>query len=969
MDRLSEAATMAAPVAVPVPRTGADRGDAAGTSGGLAGTGADAPDAAGAGAARGRGGGRLTTPGGRGRRAFGAAEPRRSRVTFGLERRGAARPEERWPRRVLALALVAVLAAVDGWGFLRLFSPADLRLAIPVAAAGPVVLVGAVSWRRGRPAPFALSALLWTAGFVVTAAATIAAGTPFDRLAAVRVGVTSGPSRLLDVAVPSPAEPDLLVVPVLVTWLAAAVGAELVMRTRTRLLPALPALFGLLAGTAASLPAAGSNLAPAAALTALVGLLALARRPTAADDAAGSAGSAGSAGAPIAAGVLATTTGPTAPTGPTRPAAEPAAAAVGPGSSASPGSARADQAPPRITLGPDRPSRLPGTARATAALAVVVAAGLAAGGRLPGLLHADAPVDPRAYRSTPATPVDGLNPLSALAGWSTHPDEALFTVRLTGQSAGPVPLRLAVLSGFDGAAWTSSASYTRAGREVPTSSGTGADRGGTRVTQQVTVTGLTGQLLPALDRPVEAAGSGTAAEARTADAGGSGGGSGSSGGFAVDLADGLLLRTAPLGTGERFTIVSAPRPARSVNELAALTTATAATTSTDAEYLALPADIPPVLRALAKVAAGQGNGPFQQAALLQHYLATNFRFDPQVPPGHSLAHVEHFVADTRRGTSEQFATTFVLAARILGLPSRVVVGFAPDAPAGPATVAVTGREALAWAEVRFDGAGWLPFFPTPAATDARGAALAGSAQGESATQAAAVDAAIRGPLTAPADAPRPAVTIAPPAGRATDIGGFLSKAGLTAAALVAGYLLVAFARPAARRHRRLSSRRRARERVVLAWAHALDALASAGVPIPESASPAEVVQLGAGTVGPVGAGDHSAGRGASLSALRGLANLATLALFGPGPGPGPGTGTGTGRANGESVQARRPPAGSTAAPGAAESSTAGWEGPWGARAADEARRLASTVERAARRSASPRRRLATRLAPRHVLGR
>ncbi|MDT3443682.1 transglutaminaseTgpA domain-containing protein [Pseudofrankia sp. BMG5.37] len=894
-----------------------------------------------------------------------------------------ARPAERWPRRVLALALVAALAAVDGWGFLRLFSPADLRLAIPAAAAGPVVLVGAVSWRRGRPAPFALSALLWTAGFVTTAGATIAAGTPFDRLAAVRAGVTNGPSRLLDVVVPSPAEPDLLVVPVLVTWLAAAVGAELVMRTRTRLLPALPALFGLLAGTAASLPAAGSNLAPAAALTALVGLLALARRPTAADDAAGSAG------APITSGALTTTTAPTAPT------AEPAVTAVGPGSSASAGSARADEPPPRITLGPDRPSRLPGAARATVALAVVVAAGLAAGGRLPAALHAGAPVDPRAYRSTPAAPVDGLNPLSALAGWSTHPDEDLFTVRLTGQSAGPVPLRLAVLSGFDGATWTSSASYTRAGREVPATGGTGADRGGARVTQQVTVTGLTGQLLPALDRPVEldapasppaaapttaqprdagsgqgvnrgpapgatgstgAAGSAAGTETRTADAG-------SGGGFAVDLTDGLLLRTVPLAAGERFTIVSAPRPTRSLNELAALTTATAATASTDAEYLALPADIPPVLRALAKVAAGQGNGPFQQAALLQHYLATNFRFDPQVPPGHSLAHVEHFVADTRRGTSEQFATTFVLAARILGLPSRVVVGFAPDAQARPATVAVTGRQALAWAEVRFDGAGWLPFFPTPAATDARGAPLAGSAQGESAVQAAAVDAAVRGPLTAPAAAAQPAITVAPPAGRATDIHGFLSKAGLTAAALIAGYLLVAFARPAARRHRRLSGRRRPRERVVLAWAHALDALASAGVRIPESASPAEVVQLGAVAGG--GAGDHSAGRGSSLSALRGLANLATLALFGPGPGPDAGTGTGTGKANGESVQTRRPPAG----PGAAGSPSVGWEGPWGARAADEARRLASTVERAARRSASPRRRLATRLAPRRVLGR
>ncbi|WP_157845197.1 transglutaminase-like domain-containing protein [Pseudofrankia sp. EUN1h] len=905
---------MAAPVPVPVPvpgsRTGAGHGDTdpSGRGGGGGPDTSNTPDAA---DARGGGRERRAAPGGSDRRAAGRAGPRRSLVVFGLERDRPDGPAQRWPRRVLALVLVAGLAAVDGWGFLRLFSPVDLRLAIPAAAAGPVVLVGAVSWRRGRPAPFALSALLWTAGFVATAGTMIASGGPLDRLATVRDGVVGGPARLLDVAVPSPAEPDLLVVPVLVVWLAAAVGAELAVRTRARLLPALPALLGLLAGTAASLPAAGSNLVPAAALTVLAGLFALVRRPTA---------------------------GP----------------------------------PPRITVGPDRPSRLPGAARATAALAVVVAAGLAAGGELPAALGAGAPVDPRAYRSTPATPVDGLNPLSALAGWSTHPDEALFTVRLTGQGAGPVPLRLAVLSGFDGATWTSPARYTRAGQVVPTSAGAdaGAEDGGARVVQQLTVTGLTGQLLPALDRPVELAAP-TGPPAATAGARGTAAGAAGAGGggFAVDLADGLLLRTAPLATGERFTVVSAPRPTHPLGELAALTTATTATAAADAEYLALPADVPPVLRALAKVAAGQGNGPFQQAALLQHYLATNFQFDPQVPPGHSLAHVEHFVADTRRGTSEQFATTFVLAARILGLPSRVVVGFAPDAPAGSATVTVTGRHALAWAEVRFDRAGWLPFFPTPAATDSRGAALAGSGQGESATQAAAVDAAVRGPLTAPATVARPAVTVAPSPGRAADIRGPLATAGLTAAALLAGYLLVAFARPAARRRRRLSARRRPRERVVLAWTHALDALASAGVPVPDSASPTEVVQLGASAVG--GAGEHGTGRGSGLSSLRGLANLATLALFGPD------SGAGIASTNGASVRPRRlpaeppEPAGApgAGAPGAAGNAAAGWEGPWGARAADEARRLATTVERAARRAASPRRRLATRLAPRRVLGR
>ncbi|MBL7618336.1 transglutaminaseTgpA domain-containing protein, partial [Frankia sp. AgB1.8] len=575
-------------------------------------------------------------------------------------------PVEPAARRAASLLLVAALALVDGWGFVRLFSAADLRLLVPVAAVAPVLLVVAASWGRRRPAPFALSALLWTVGFVLVAAALVTAGAggPVARLAQVRTGVLAGPTRLLDVAVPAPADADLLVVPFLVTWLAAALGAELVVRTRTRLLPAGPALLGLLAATAAAVPGPGSNLAPATALAAVAGLLVLVRRPAAPTGTAVPGGNAGPVGLPGS--------GPRSTGLADGSAAGPAAAAAAP--RAPPGAPPPPPAPPR-TPGPGRPSRPLAAARAIGALAVVVAAAVTAGALVPGAFAAGGPVDPRAYRATPADQVAGLNPLSALAGWTTRPDDKLFTVGLTGQSAGPLPLRLAVLSDFDGANWTSSARYTRAGQTIPA----GRDQpatGGAPVTQELTVAGLTGTLLPTLDRPVQV-------------------GSATDAGLAADLADGLLLRTAPLTTGEHLTVVSRPAAARSVAQLAALTSGTAATADQDAEYLALPANLPPVLRALARVAAGQGTGPFQEAALLQHYLATNFQFDPRVPPGHSLAHVEHFVADTRRGTSEQFATTFVLAARILGLPARVVVGFPPAPPARAATVTVARRPAPA----------------------------------------------------------------------------------------------------------------------------------------------------------------------------------------------------------------------------------------------------------------------------------
>jgi transglutaminase-like putative cysteine protease len=409
-----------------------------------------------------------------------------------------------------------------------------------------------------------------------------------------------------------------------------------------------------------------------------------------------------------------------------------------------------------------------------------------------------------------------------------------------------------------------------------------------------------------------------------------------------------------MAAGDRFTVVSAPAPARTIDELAALTTGPGPTATGDAEYLALPPEIPPVLRALALVAAGQGTGPFQRAALLERYLATNFTFDPTAPPGHTLAHVEHFVSDTRRGTSEQFATTFVLAARILGLPSRVVVGFAPGAPGGlgPVTVAVTGRQALAWAEVRFDGVGWLPFFPTPAAADAQGATLAGSTQGESVAQAAAVDAAVRGGLTAPVTAPAP-VQAPPGPARARGVDGLLTVAGTCVAALVAVYAALAYARPAARRRRLLSTRGGPRERVVLAWAHTLDALGAAGVAVPASASPTEVLGLGAAAVGgegeraPAPARPVGTGQARGSGPLRRLTDLATLALFGPDDGAGGASGA---------------DAGEIARGG-------GWAGAAGDRAAAEARRLAREVQRLSWRRLPRRRRLVSRFAPGRVLGR
>ncbi len=171
------------------------------------------------------------------------------------------------PLPVVSLVLVAVAATAAGLAFHRVFAVADLLPAVGVAAGLPVLLVG-LARRGGRPLPLLATTAAWMVGFVVWAACTVArdAGGLTGRLDVIGAGLVDGWARLLDVAVPAPTDPVLLVVPLAATWLAAAVGAEVAVRTRTAVLPAAPSLVVLVGASAAAVPAPGSNLASAAAV-------------------------------------------------------------------------------------------------------------------------------------------------------------------------------------------------------------------------------------------------------------------------------------------------------------------------------------------------------------------------------------------------------------------------------------------------------------------------------------------------------------------------------------------------------------------------------------------------------------------------------------------------------------------------------------------------------------------------------
>ncbi|WP_261575518.1 transglutaminase-like domain-containing protein [Frankia gtarii] len=808
------------------------------------------------------------------------------------------RPEEPVRTRLAALVVVAGLACVGGFGFRRVFTTHDLQVIIPVAAVVPVILTAALGARR-RPLPLAGTVAAWSGGFVIWAACTVGTGAGgfWARLSLVRSGVLSGWARLLDTAIPAPPDGALLLVPVALTWLAAAVGVELVIRTRARLLPALPAALVLVAAVAYAAPVPGSDAPLAAVFAALAAILVRVR---------------GSGRSRSQEGSAAASAGPARPGG--AMGGQPASPRSGPGL--------------LPTAGPRGLTALRRAARSTVAVGVVVGAGLALASGGPIGLGGQPPVDPRNHRTIAPVPLAALNPLSRLAGWTAYPDQILFRVGLTPLPAGPVALRLAVLDSYDGATWSMSGRYLPAGREIGGQAGRGADRGGahpsTPVTQDLTIADLGGDLVPALARldqftVVPSAG---AESTPPADPGGSTATAEEPAGrFAVDPDDGTLVRTASLHPGNRLRLVSTPQAAMTADRLLALTVSA---TPTNAPYLALPDEVPPVLRELASVATEGGVPPYQRAALLRQYLMATFSFDPTVPAGHSLAHIDHFLGQTRRGTSEQFATTFVLAARLLGLPARLVVGFTAADPHA-VTRTIRGADALAWAEVNFDGAGWLPFFPTPRAGDARGAAVAGSTQGESSAQTSLVEEVLRTTVSAPPSRAGATLSGDRPAWSGDRWPGspgwavvVLRTAAAAAVAALLGCLLLGWLLPIARHRRIRRGGNGSRARIVAAWQRAIEMFADAERPMPRAASPSEVVLLAADLL-------DDAGR----TALRGLADLATLALFDDGT---------TGR----------------------------WDEASGRRAADEAWRLLDGLERAVRRVVSRHRRLGRRISPRTV---
>ncbi|MFP3969607.1 transglutaminaseTgpA domain-containing protein, partial [Actinomadura fulvescens] len=141
-------------------------------------------------------------------------------------------------------------------------------------------------------------------------------------------------------------------------------------------------------------------------------------------------------------------------------------------------------------------------------------------------------------------------------------------------------------------------------------------------------------------------------------------------------------------------------------------------------YTVLPRSIPPQVRTLAETVTKGATTAYDQAVRLQRWFTQSgeFAYDLDPPPPSSAGDLADFLLRTKRGYCEQFAASMAVMARILGIPARVAIGYTAGTQIGQREWEVRSKDAHAWPELYFEGAGWVRFEPTPAGLGGQGTA-------------------------------------------------------------------------------------------------------------------------------------------------------------------------------------------------------------------------------------------------------
>lgn len=182
-----------------------------------------------------------------------------------------------------------------------------------------------------------------------------------------------------------------------------------------------------------------------------------------------------------------------------------------------------------------------------------------------------------------------------------------------------------------------------------------------------------------------------------------------SAGLHTSRANGAVLSTTPLEKGDSYltrTVVDQEIPDAVLEERAVV-----------AMPMPVDSNVPEIVSSTARRMTEGAAAGFEQARTLQRRLSSEGFYsdgsDGMSRSGHRADRLAAFLeADHLVGDDDQYAPAMALMLRSLGIPSRVVIGFAPSADRG-SEVSLKGEDARMWVEVPFEGIGWAPFDPTP----------------------------------------------------------------------------------------------------------------------------------------------------------------------------------------------------------------------------------------------------------------
>jgi transglutaminase-like putative cysteine protease len=139
-----------------------------------------------------------------------------------------------------------------------------------------------------------------------------------------------------------------------------------------------------------------------------------------------------------------------------------------------------------------------------------------------------------------------------------------------------------------------------------------------------------------------------------------------------------------------------------------------------APYLQLPEKLPTEIEAEAQVIATTGGDAnwFGKAERLSNYLKTHFKYSTAPYVDNPKADmVADFLFKKKEGACGQFAASFAVMCRSIGIPARVVGGFSPgEYDSQTDRREVRAKDGHSWVEVYIPEVGWVPFDATPGGT-------------------------------------------------------------------------------------------------------------------------------------------------------------------------------------------------------------------------------------------------------------